>query len=74
MGMLKIEMYGSFPEKQFSTCAEEGGHVQAIKRGIEFLAAQLGPSVVKDVELTKEGVVPPTSPLGKDKKSDEESQ
>ena len=51
MGLLKIQMYGSFPTKEFSTCAEEGGHVQAIKRGIEFLAKELGPSVVKDAAL-----------------------
>jgi len=69
MGMIKIEMWGSFPTKRFETCAEEGGHVQAVKRCIGFLADQLGPSVVKDAELTKEGVVPPGSPLGTDRNS-----
>lgn len=66
MGMIRIQMYGSFPPKDFSTCAESGGHVCAIKRSIEFLAQQLGLAVVKDVQLTKEGTVPPISPLGKD--------
>ena len=67
MGMLKIQMCGSFPAANFGTCAEEGGHVCAIKRGIAFLADQLGPAVVLDAKLTKEGVEPPTSPLGEDR-------
>ena len=67
MGMIDITMYGSFPMKEFKTCAETGGHVCAIKRSIEFLAEQLGPAVVMDAQLTKEGVVPPAAPLGKDK-------
>lgn len=67
MGMLKITTFGSFPTKSFSTSAEEGGHVMAIKRGIEFLADQLGPAVVLDANLTADKVVPSVSPLGKDK-------
>jgi hypothetical protein len=59
-------MYGSFPSKDFSTCAESGGHVAAIKRGIEFLAAQLGPAVIEDAKLTKEGIAPSAAPLGHD--------
>lgn len=66
MGMIHIQMEGSFPAKTFKTCAEEGGHVSAIKRGIEFLAGQLGPAVIKDAKLTNDGVAPPTSPLGTD--------
>jgi len=67
MGMINIKMWGSFPEKTLETCAEEGGHVSAIKRAIEFLAAQLGPAVKKDAALTKDGICPPKSPLGEDK-------
>lgn len=59
-------MLGSFPTKDFETSATSGGHVTAIKRAIQFLTEQLGPAVIKDVQLTKEGVVPPTAPLGKD--------
>ena len=59
-------MAGSFPTKEFNTSAETGGHVAAIKRGIEFLSAQLGPAVIKDAKLTKEGVIPPSAPLGQD--------
>lgn len=66
MGMIKIQMYGSFDIKNFQTCAEEGGHVQAVKRAIEFLTAELGQSVIKDAKLTKDGVEPPSSPLGTD--------
>ncbi len=66
MGMVAIEMWGSFPARKFSACAEAGGHVMAIKRSIEFLTSQLGDAVVKDVELTKDGIVPPKAPLGKD--------
>lgn len=66
MGMISVEMWGSFPRKGFNTCAEEGGHVQAIKRAIVFLAEQLGPAVQRDADLAKKGIVPPTAPLGKD--------
>jgi len=66
MGMINIKMYGSFPVENFSTCAENGGHVCAIKRSIEFLAEQLGLAVVMDAKLTKAGEAPPNSPLGKD--------
>ena len=66
MGMIKIDMWGSFPRKSFSTSAEEGGHVCAIKRSIEFLAEQLGNAVVSDTKLTVEGEKPPKSPLGRD--------
>ena len=34
MGMLKIEKYGSFVSGVFSTCAEEGGHVMALKEAL----------------------------------------
>jgi hypothetical protein len=64
MGMVKIQLEGSFPRAQFSTCAEEGGHVMALKRGIEFLTSKLGEAVVKDAELTKLGIDPPSTPLG----------
>ncbi len=66
MGMIRIQMSGTFPEKDFQTCAEEGGHVCAIKRSIQFLTEQLGPAVVMDAQLTKEGENPPKSPLGID--------
>ena len=56
MGMIKIQMLGSFPSKNFETCAIRGGHVSAIKRAIEFLSAQLGPAVVRDVKLAQDGV------------------
>ncbi len=66
MGMIQVDMYGSFPTKLFKTCAEEGGHVMAIKRTIEFLTDQLGFAVREDAELIKAGVVPETSPVGYD--------
>lgn len=66
MGMIQIKMWGSFKQKDFSTCAEEGGHVQAIKRAIECLTAELGDAVIKDANLTKDGIAPPRSPLGVD--------
>ena len=50
MGMIKIQMYGSFDMKNFQTCAEEGGHVQ----------------VIKDAKLTADGIAPPSAPLGTD--------
>ena len=66
MGMIKVEMSGSFPDNTFKTSAEEGGHVMAIKRTIEFLAKQLGLAVREDVRLTMGGVVPPKTSLGYD--------
>jgi len=66
MGKIQIQMYGSFPGKEFDTCAESGGHVMAIKRAIQFLAEELSFAVVKDAQLTKQGIAPPTAPLGED--------
>lgn len=66
MGMIKISMIGSFPTMDFETSATRGGHVNAIKRAILFLTEQLGPAVVKDAQLTRDGVVPPSAPLGED--------
>jgi hypothetical protein len=66
MGMIRIQMSGSFPEKKYETCAINGGHVCAVKRSIEFLAAQLGEAVVNDANCTIKGIAPPNSPLGKD--------
>lgn len=66
MGMIKISMLGSFPIKDFETSATSGGHVTALKRAIQFLTEQLGAAVVKDTQLTKEGVIPPVAPLGED--------
>ena len=66
MGLIRIQMLGSFPEKKFETCAMNGGHVCAVKRSIEFLAEQLGEAVVNDAVCTMKGIMPPNSPLGKD--------
>lgn len=66
MGMIRIQMWGSFPQKNFDTCAENGGHVCAIKRSIDFLNSQLGEAVKQDALLTVQGVKPPRSPLGED--------
>jgi len=66
MGMIRIDMHGSFPKASFQTCAESGGHVCAIKRAIEFLSAKLGDAVKQDAKLTLEGIAPPTAPLGND--------
>jgi hypothetical protein len=64
MGMIKIDMWGSFPRQKFTTSAEEGGHVAALKRSIEFLTGELGTAVCQDAQLTKEGIKPQLSPLG----------
>ena len=66
MGMIRIQMLGSFPEKNFETCAINGGHVCAVKRSIEFLAAQLGGAVVNDANCIMKGIAPPKSPLEQD--------
>ena len=66
MGRINISMMGSFPEKNFTTSAENGGHVCALKRSIEFLSDQLGKAVINDAKCTVDGVSPPKSPLGFD--------
>lgn len=66
MGMIRIEMWGSFPPATFETCAEEGGHVQAIKRSLAFLTARLSAAVQMDASLVKDGITPPRSALGTD--------
>lgn len=71
MGMIRIEMVGSFPKESFETTAEEGGHVQALSRAISFLTSRLGYAAVQDATLTVEGVVPPLAPLGQDRKKGE---
>ena len=66
MGMIEIDMYGSFKQKHFETCAQHGGHVCAIKRAIEFLAQQLGTAIVMDANLIVQGELPLRSALDKD--------
>ena len=64
MGMIRIETSGSFKQESFATCAEEGGHVQALSRAIIYLSGRLSEAVKKDVQLTVEGIKPPKAPLG----------
>jgi hypothetical protein len=65
--MVRIEVYGSFgPHRMMETCAEEGGHVAAIKRGIAFLTNELGNAVRLDAQLAVEGEAPPKCRLGDD--------
>ncbi len=67
MGMIVIEMMGSFNRESFQTTATEGGHVAAIRRAITFLASQLTTAVVKDLNLAKKDVHPSLAPLGQDR-------
>jgi len=64
MGMTRISMWGSFAKGEYETCAEEGGHVQALSRAISYLTGRLSEAVKKDAQLTVEGEKPPRSPLG----------
>ena len=48
MGMIKINTFGSFKTDNFETCAEEGGHVQALSRAIAYLSKRLGEAVQKE--------------------------
>lgn len=66
MGMIRIETWGSFPPELFTTCAESGGHVAALKRAILWLTHRLGDAVAKDAQLTKDGSAPRDAPLGRD--------
>ena len=66
MGMIKIEFSGSFEKDSFVTCAEEGGHVAAIRRGIWFLTARLNEAVKKDAVLVERAQEPRDAPLGED--------
>ena len=64
MGMIAIEMKGSFPDEHFETSAMEGGHVMALTRSINYLTKQLPWAVQEDVKLTTAGEVPSLSDLG----------
>ena len=67
MGTIRIETCGSFKTDLFITCAEEGGHVAAVRRAINFLTGRLEEAVKKDVNLILDGCHPPTAPIGEDK-------
>ena len=64
MGMIRIEMYGSFDKGLFETCAEEGGHVMALSRAIQYLTGRFSEAVKKDVNLTVAGIKPAIAPMG----------
>jgi hypothetical protein len=62
MGMINIQMYGSFPKKEKSFGAIEHGHAHAINEAIAWLSEQMkqainsGPSIARRWGQAKQGV------------------
>ena len=72
MGMIKIEMKGSFLEGgDFTVSAEEGGHALAIQRAMSWLNEKMGSAIRLDHSLQEAGTVPPVSPFGEIRKGQE---
>lgn len=65
MGMISIQMRGSFPGDAFDVSAEEGGHANAIQRAIGWLNDRLPEAIALDHQLHDSGDVPPRAPFGK---------
>jgi hypothetical protein len=64
MGMVRIEIVGSFgPKQDQNFTAEEGGHALAIARAIDFLSKQLPGAIRLDHKLHYQGEYPAT-PFG----------
>ena len=60
MGMIRIEVAGSFKKREVKTfSAMTGGHADAVAQAIEYLAKeQLPESIRQDHELQDEGARP----------------
>ena len=59
MGMIKIEIEGSFGYKKLTFSAQIGGHAQAVGEAIQYLSEIILPgAIVKDHELHDDGVKP----------------
>ena len=65
MGMIHVQMKGSFPPGHFEVSASEGGHANAIQRAIEWLNDRLPAAITKDHELHETGDVPPGAWFGR---------
>lgn len=64
MGMIRIEVKGSFGTRDYSTTAETGGHVAAVRRALGFLVDLLKTAAVLDAKLAAEGSNPPKGEWG----------
>lgn len=66
MGMILIDVRGSFPETGIHReTALEGGHAAAIGRAIAHLTTMLPAAVARDHSLHSEGIYPPNAAWGK---------
>ena len=65
MGMIRIQMLGSFPGDSFEVCAEEGGHANAIQRAIRWLIDKQPDAIQQDHRLHEDGVRPPKRDFGR---------
>ena len=65
MGVLRIELSGSFDKAERTFSAEDGGHADAISQAIEWLAATALPRAIEqDHALASDGVKP-KKPFGR---------
>jgi len=58
MGMINIQMYGSFPKKEKSFGAIEYGHAHAINEAIAWLSEQMKAAINSDHQLHDDGAKP----------------
>ena len=58
MGMLKISMWGSFPQRDVTFAAQESGHAVAVDDAIEYLKLAKENAVEIDQRLMLEGHEP----------------
>jgi hypothetical protein len=58
MGMIHIQMRGSFPERERAFRAQEYGHARAVANAIRWLAEQLPDAIRQDHDLHEQGHKP----------------
>jgi hypothetical protein len=58
MGMIKIQMMGSFPQEEKSFSAMQYGHADAITQAIAYLTGKLPWATGRDHELHEQGESP----------------
>ncbi len=65
MGVLRIDINGSFGNDSQSFAALRGGHADAIGRAIEYLSGELMPKAIRqDHKLHDDGERPPERDFG----------
>ncbi|KKL56885.1 hypothetical protein LCGC14_2240970 [marine sediment metagenome] len=68
MGILRIDMNGSFGTSSKTFSAMDGGHADAVARAIEYLSSMVLPIAIQtDHSLHDNGEMPPNAAFGQGK-------